>query len=376
MAKTLYTYLKQSAARMAAAMMAVAMLAGCDNAIYDDEGDCDIHYRLRFRFDHNLLFSDAFSSQVHSVAVYAFNPDGTFAWQREESGWDLATQGYTMSLDGVAPGEYTLIGWCGMDNSFIESRAESFTLPELIPGETTMQVLKCMMEREIREDLSHHSSVDLWPLFHGTTEDVEIIDPDSYEADGQTVVYEMPLKKNTNRVRVILQQLSGVDIDADKFTYTIETDNGTMGHDNEVLDHTTITYHEWNKEEGVGGIIVDGSGEPAPAGAGARGVTQAKAAIADLTVARLIKGRATTLTVYNPDGKVAASIPLVDYALMTKGNYDTPIPAQQMTDQEFLDREDTYTLTFFLDPDLMWSGVSVWINSWRVISKDVEIHTN
>ena len=40
---------------------------------------------------------------------------------------------------------------------------------------------------------------------------MKIYDPDGPEADGRTIVYNMPLVKNTNRVRVILQQLSGDD---------------------------------------------------------------------------------------------------------------------------------------------------------------------
>lgn len=361
MAKT-FQNIRNYVLALSVALMGALSLTSCDTVIYDDEGDCDIHYRLRFRFDYNLLFADAFPTQVRSVAVYAFNPDGTYAWQRSESGAALAADGYTLDLDGVDPGKYTLVGWCGMDNAHLGDRPESFRLPELVVGKTTMQELICQMEHELRQDGTIHSSQDLWALFHGMTHDVEIIDPNSLEADGQTIVYEMPLIKDTNRVRVILQQLSGADIDANAFTYTIETDNSRMAHDNALIDHKPVTYHEWNRESGVGGLIIDGSGELKPVSPNARGAVQAKVAIADLTVARLIEDRETWLTVYKPDHSVAARIPLVDYALLTKGNYDTP-----MTNQEFLDREDTYTLTFFLDDNYTWGGVSLYINSWRVV---------
>lgn len=357
MAKTFHKYLRNAALKLTMALAVATVLSGCDNSfIFDDEGDCSIHYKLRFRFDYNLLFADAFSSQVHSVTVYAFEPDGTFAWMREESGWHLSADGYMMDLDDVPPGDYTLVGWCGMDNYFIDAqRPESFTLPKLVEGMSAREEMICHMNRDRHPDGTAHSTENLWPLFHGTTTDVEILPQDGLEAEGQTIVYSMNLKKNTNRVRVVLQQLSGADINAEDFTFTIETDNGRMAHDNTVLDHENITYHAWNKENGIGGIIVD----DAPR---ARDAVQAKVAIADLTVARLIKDRATTLTVYRPDGEISARIPLVDYALLTKGNYETP-----MTDQEFLDREDTYTLTFFLDRNYLWSGASLYINSWRVV---------
>lgn len=362
-------YCRYAALRALAVLVAVTALTGCDNAIYDDEGDCDIHYRLRFVYDYNLNWTDAFAHHVHSVAVYAFRPDGTFAWQREESGMHLAADGYTMSLDGVEPGEYRLIAWCGMENSFLGEQPESFTLPELTPGVSTERELRCRMERERREmDGTAHSSVDLWPLFHGMVADVTIIDPESPEADGQTVTYTCRLMKDTNRIRVILQQLSGADLDVDDFTFTITSDNGHMAHDNAVLDDETITYHPHHTESAVAGI-----GKPEPAAEGRADepeYTPVRAAIADLTVARLIYGRPMTLTVRNTVGETVASIPLVDYAVMVRGNYDEP-----MDEQEYLDREDTYTLTFFLDRNQKWSGVSVYINTWRVVSSDVEIHT-
>lgn len=368
MRSEILTYCKSALLRAIAAMVAVSALTACDSAIYDDEGDCDIHYRLQFRFDYNLMWADAFSHHVHSVAVYAFHPDGTFAWQRRESGLHLAADGYTMSLDGVEPGQYRLIAWCGMDNSFLGTEPESFTLPELVPGESDERELQCRMERIREADGSASSRSDLWPLFHGTVADVEIIDPNSLEADGQTVVYTCNLMKDTNRVRVILQQLSGDDLDVNNFTFRITSDNGHMAHDNEVLDDETITYHPWNTESGVAGV-----GQPglaAPGRAGEPGFTPVRVAIADLTVARLIYGRPMTLTVTNTQQETVASIPLVDYAVLVKGNYDEP-----MDEQEYLDREDTYTLTFFLDRDQKWAGVSLYINSWRVVLKDFDINS-
>lgn len=342
--------------RCVVAMSWLLLLTGCQDTIYDPQGDCEIHHRLRFKFDYNLLYADAFPSQVHSVAVYAFKPDGTFAWKKEESGWHLSQDGYLMDLDDVEPGDYTLIGWCGMDNGFISNQKESFTLPQMVEGVHQHTDLINRMEREYESDGTAHSSADLWPLFHGQTADVKIFEQNGKDADGRTITYLMNLKKNTNKVRVILQQLSGEDINAEGFKYTIETANGLMAHHNGLIDDEPITYHPHKTGYGYGGIILDSKGR-------AEGTSSSvKVAVADLTVGRLIKDNPTTLTVYRPDGEVSAKIPLVDYALLTKGNYSTP-----MTDQEFLDREDTYTLTFFLDRNYKWAGASIYINSWRVV---------
>ncbi len=384
MLNTLLKYL-----RLALPICLVAPLLGaCDSAIYDEEGDCDIHYSLKFAFDHNMLFADAFTSQVHSVGVYAFDAEtGLFAWQREESGEQLDRDGYLMNLDGVAPGKYRVIAWCGLDNERLDpTRPESFILPTLTPGVSTMADLTCRMERERDAADAAHSSADLWSLYHGMVVDplsldpidMEIIDPNSLEADGQTITYVAKLKKDTNRVRVILQQLGGQDIDAENFSYTIEASNGLMAHDNELLADEKITFHPHSQGFGMAGVDLNGrttvadsrDGDSDPA------FTPVKVAIADLTVPRLIKDHPTTLTVYAPDGSVSARIPLVDYAIMaaaTETFYDNHGKPYPMGDQEYLDREDSFTLTFFLDRNKNWQAVSLKILSWRTVFNHVEI---
>ena len=61
-------------------------------------------------------------------------------------------------------------------------------------------------------------------------------------------------------------------------------------------------------------------------------------------------------------GASIINIPLIDYALMVKGNYN-----KSMSDQEYLDRQDSYDLVFFIDENHKWQAASVIINSWRVV---------
>ena len=44
--------------------MVAAMLAGssCENGlIFEGEGDCGVYYRIRFKYDYNIKFADAFA---------------------------------------------------------------------------------------------------------------------------------------------------------------------------------------------------------------------------------------------------------------------------------------------------------------------------
>ena len=96
------------------------LFVSCDSMIYNEEGDCSVRYRLKFRYDMNLKFADAFAHEVKSVRLYAFNPEGELVWQSAEQSSILASGDYTMSLD-LDPGDYHLVAWCGLDNeeSFI-----------------------------------------------------------------------------------------------------------------------------------------------------------------------------------------------------------------------------------------------------------------
>ena len=65
------------------------------------------------------------------------------------------------------------------------------------------------------------------------------------------------------------------------------------------------------------------------------------------------------------DDKLVLSIPLKDYALLVKGNYN-----KAMSDQEYLDRQDEFNLTFFLDEYGQWTTSRIIINSWHLVIQD------
>ena len=49
-------------------------LVSCDNGlIFEGEGDCGVYYRIRFKYDYNIKFADAFANEVNSIALYVFD---------------------------------------------------------------------------------------------------------------------------------------------------------------------------------------------------------------------------------------------------------------------------------------------------------------
>ncbi len=319
-------------------MIGSLLLYSCDSVIYDYEGDCESYYKVRFRYDYNMKFADAFAHEVNTVTLYLVDENGKVVWQKTESGDPLAGDGYEMSVE-VEPGTYDLLAWCGTADK------GSFTIPQADYGTD----LTCTLGREHGDNGQAYVDKDLDRLFHGYL-------PDQTFGDNEgTYYYTVPLVKNTNVVRVVLQHLSGEPVDKEKFEFTITDDNGKMDWDNSLMKDEPLTYYAWHTASGVAGTT-----DSEEAG----GSTHAfSAVIAELTVARLMEDKEPRLTVTNKEtGKVVFSIPLVDYALLVKGNYN-----RDMDDQEYLDRQDEYNMTFFLDEGDRWIDTYIYINSWQVI---------
>lgn len=348
--------IRNVAAKVCMAMICLAALPSCNSWLYEEEGDCSVHYRLRFCYDKNLKWADAFANEVSSVHLYAFNPSGVLVWQQEEQINPAMAEDYSMLLD-LPAGDYQLLAWCGLRNE--GEHEESFAVPEARIGETRMEQLQCRLNRK-RNDSGAYSDERLYRLFHGTL-DVSLPTND----DGGSYDYTLYLTKNTNHVRVILQHLSGEDVDADQFTFRIEDENGLMAHDNALMADENITYRPWKTQSGEAGVGKEDT----------RAIIYVKGAIADLTVGRMMETHREKmfLTIANKeDGTTVARIPVIDYALLAKDYYEEEYK-RTMTDQEFLDREDDYAMTFFLDENSRWVNSLILIHSWRVVLNNVEI---
>lgn len=326
----------------ALALLGLGMTLSCER-IFEYEGDCSVTWRVDFRYDMNMKYADAFGHEAEAVTVYAFDQDDVLVWQKTEHGDTLAAEDYAMTLD-LAPGRYDLIAWATCENA-----KASFSFPAAEEGKTTKQELICELQRQRDSEGKAFSNSYLGSLMHGCIDDLELTDTEG------THTVQMPMVKNTNDVRIILQHLSGEPVDPEKFTFSITDTNGLLGHDNSLLPCEQISYNPWRKEA---------VSTETPT----RTMTQVSALVAELTLNRLMLGNEPRVNVFNDKGETVLSIPLIGYALMIKGHYD------DMGDQEFLDRQDEFNMTFFLDDDMHWVSSHIFINSWKVVLSDVDFN--
>ena len=155
----------------------------------------------------------------------------------------------------------------------------------------------------------------------------------------------------------MLQELSDGNVDPEKFIFEITDKSGLYDWDNSRLEDDTITFKPWSITTGEADVENQ-----------TRANSSIAVALAEHTIGRMKAGNSPILTVTNKEtGDLILRLPIADYALLTKGNYN-----KNMSDQEYLDRQDEYTMTFFLNEG-EWLSSVIYINSWRVVINEENI---
>ena len=282
---------------------------------------------VRFRYDYNMEFSDAFASQVNRVDVFVFDKDGTFVMKKSEQGETLGGGSYRMPLP-LPAGEYRIAAWAGM--------SDDFEMPEPVAGKTTLEELTVRMKRE--ESLVHNKALN--PLWYGGVQAVSF-------TGRQEQTETVSLIKDTNKFRFILQKSGpGEELDINDCLFEIRADNGYYDWNNGLLDDDMISYRPYylEKVEDVGIVV-------------------------EMNTMRLLEHKKVYLTLTRKsDSKELMKVDLIPYLLLTKMEGHN-IPAQ-----EYLDRQSEYAIVFFYNPELLnFLSTKIVINGWTIWLKGEDL---
>ena len=334
---------------MFAALATMVAISSC--SIINEDSDCVLSSNLiKFRYDYNMKHADAFSAEVKQVTLLAFDSKTGHLVQRLDVPSKDMRDGNSIPLE-VEPGAYDLLAWGG-------EHSKSFDIAAGKIGESTLSDFHAYLHRTIADDGTHNVSDDIAPLFHGQMH-VNL----GYASPSAPNIVEMPLMKDTNVIRVILQHVTGELVDHSNFTFTITDRNGWLNADNTLRDNQPIAYHPWHLYTGT----VDINTNPTDAPTNRSTADFASRALlggsmAEFTLSRLMMQNDPELLVTDKSGKTVLKINVRDYALLIKGFYN-----EQMDDQEYLDRQDEYNMTFFLDEGNRWLNAVIVINDWRIV---------
>lgn len=300
--------------------------------------DATVSYKVRFDDSYNMNYADAFSSEIKSLTLFVLDSNSkSLIWTYDETDQEkLKTNNYTIDLP-LTPGSYDLVAWCGISGSDPVPSFALTTTPELEKTSIDQLKTKLSVGKEGADNVIVHSD-PLTELHHGILREQVLTKHDT------TLV--VPLVRNTNNVRVVLQRIDGTDLDASDFDFCVEASNGLMDYDNQLLKDSQREYLAYNKTNKAGtnnGTVV----------------------LAEMSLARMVLDQNMRLKATYKD-KSLLNIPLIKYALLVKGYYyDT------MDDQEFLDRQNDWNFIFFLNENNQWEQSNLYINDWHVILNDL-----
>ena len=317
----------------------VAMIAGtalsfsfCDR-LHEDLQPCPQGVRLRFVYDYNMEFANAFPSQVDCLTVLFYDKEGKYVTTRTNTeSSELSDEEWRMTVD-LKPGSYSVIAYGGMECS---ESSFSFTSA---PSAIAMDALQVELKPTC---LTRPAGTELHPLFYGNLE-VSVEQTDLEYRD-----YTLYMMKDTNNLRVMLQQVDGSAIDEADFDFKVVDDNTLMAWNNNVIPTQTVEYFPWTRGNASPGELPDDGGA-------------ATVAWAEMSFPRLVTTNSPHLVITRKvDGYKVVDIPLNNYLLLMKSEAYASMPAQ-----EFLDRESRWKMLFFLQGG-RWLDTVIEINDWIV----------
>lgn len=319
------------------------VISSCNSAIYDNEGDCSVHYRVHFRYTKNVLDSDAFGSQVSVINLAVYDKEGNMVLHKTAHRIPTTENDFYIEVD-LVPGKYDMLAWC--EGESVGSDAISFALGgQKLDSKLQMSEVSLPL---VAENGFLVSGKDLNRLYHGLLEDVEI--PDAY---GIVDIGPIYLVKDTNHLSISLQNMDGTELDYKILSVELEGGNShRLDWKNHPVGDICFFYRPW--------IVTPYCAMPTPdTKTGGETINGMQT---EITTSRIMADREQMLTVRRTDtGAEIFSIPLVKYLLLVRSHYD-----KATSNQDYFDRVDDFNMVFYLQ-GMTWVKTRILINGWRVV---------
>lgn len=304
--------------------------------IYEDLDPCAHGVSLRFIYDYNMEFANAFPKKVDCLTLYIYDEEGNHVGTRVVTGPELRDEGFRMTLD-LEPGNYRFVAYGGM-----ACGKSSFSMVRTPESGCKYSDVRAKMDVDC---LTNPDRKKLHDMYWGQ---LTLATADLY----QEGVVEM--MKNTNNIRIVLQQMNGDPVDDKDFDFEITDDNTLFACDNDLIPNGVETYTPWARGQASTGVM--------------EGSKEVIEAYAEFSTSRLMLKNSPKLVIRRKDGGEVVNIPLNNYLLLFRSEFH-----KDMDKQEFLDRRSEWSMLFFLDEDHTWLKTKIKINDWTVRINDAEI---
>lgn len=335
----------------------VILFLGLSSCVHDDQDDCGLN--IRFRYTYNVKEADAFGYEVKSLNLYVFDADGKFI-KRYTDAADKFQTGHTMNIRDLHAGKYTFVCMARSEKEVDEDDQE-FKIARLAKG---AEIDDLHVKLDCDDGIN---SKDFADLYIGKT---------SIDYSGNPQSATIDLMKCSNSYRIILLPTSQqANFSTDNFDIRIVDANNYLDHKGDLM----VSPRSETPAEEVAHIphnmarAVNGSAATTRDGEEILEEENKDVALVyDLSSARLFRDDDTRLVITDKrSGRVA-----FDHSLpWLLSLYGGEQRHKTWSDQEYLDRQDHYTLTFYVDDTRDYNFTArLKVNGWvlNLIDTNVE----
>lgn len=304
----------------------ILLLTSC-SWVKDENEDCPYGFCLNLHYTYNILDVDAAPKHVKEVSIYVYDAAGNFIKRFNVNKAELDAKNYRVRVDGLAEGDYQFMVWGGIVNNEYAVSGDMETMDKFrvsLANQTTS------------------SATQLPNMFYGYLPTVH------YSSAYST--HDVDMMKNTNQLSCIIVPPSpSVTINPADFDMKLESANTTMDARNNLTSNFLMTYEAFEKNA----VAID---DERIGTLNCVSFSMSTLRLMENTDCRIILNKKETgQEVFN------VSLPK-SVGLM--GNLYTNL-GRKLTVQEYLDRQDFYTVVFFLSSDLD-ALINLEVNPWKI----------
>ena len=275
-----------------------------------------------------MLDVDAAPQYLGDASVYVYDAEETFVKRIDVPREQLVADDFRVRIEDLPEGDYHFVVWSGLKGA-----------KYVVSGdEETMDTFRLSLR-----DSGSGSLGKLPDLFYGSLS-VDHFNSDIY------AVHEVDLMKDTNELACMVVSVDeNTAVDAQDFALKIVAPNSVMDVRNRLVTTDLRTYKPFY--EGITTLVDTEYG-------------QLNGAVFNVSTLRLMNdGKSRIILERRSTGETVFDISFSDY-LGQIGTLYTGL-GRTLSVQEYLDRQDFYTIVFFLSGDLT-QLIQLQVNSWRV----------
>lgn len=296
--------------------------------VRDDRDDCPEGFWLQLHYTYNILDVEAAPEYVNDAFVYVYDDTGNYVKRIDVSHDVLTANDYKVRVDGLPEGDYQFVVWSGIGNSQYAVSGDMLTMADF--------------RLSLAGAGGSSSDSQLVSLFHGYHPAVHY--------DDAYALYDVELTKNTNQLACLVVSLSkDAVMSLDDYTMKVVAANSVMDARNELPQVAATTYEPFEQDV----VTID---DP--------DYGQLHGLRFNIMTLRLTTSRDSRIVFEKKSsGQTLFNISFPEYVGMIGSLYTTL--GRPLSVQEYLDRQDLFTIVFYLSEDLD-RLLQLSVNNWRL----------